>query len=65
MLTILAWCHFTDRWLNGLFDERSLAKALGGLGGLKGGRAGAEKRSSTRRIEIAKKAARARWGKQP
>ena len=40
------------------------AKALGRAGGLKGGRARAEKLSSTRRIEIAKKAARARWGKE-
>jgi hypothetical protein len=38
------------------------AKALGRLGGLKGGRARAEKLSGTRRIEIAKKAALARWG---
>ncbi len=37
------------------------AKALGRLGGLKGGKARAEKLSSTRRIEIAKKAAQARW----
>jgi len=40
------------------------AKALGRLGGLKGGRARAEKLSSTRRIEIARKAAQARWGKR-
>jgi len=40
------------------------AKALGRLGGLKGGRARAEKLSSTRRIEIARKASRAKWGKE-
>jgi hypothetical protein len=39
------------------------AKALGHLGGLKGGKARAEKLSPERRKEIAKKAARARWGK--
>lgn len=38
------------------------AVALGRLGGLKGGRARAEKLSSKRRKEIAKKAAIARWG---
>ena len=39
------------------------AKALGHLGGLKGGKARAEKLTLERRIEIAKKAAQARWGK--
>ncbi len=39
------------------------AKALGRLGGLKGGKARAEKLSPERRKEIAKKAAMARWGK--
>ena len=39
------------------------AKALGHLGGLKGGRVRAERLTSARRVEIAKKAALARWGK--
>jgi len=39
------------------------AKALGRLGGLKGGRVRAERLTSERRVEIARKAARARWGK--
>lgn len=40
-------------------------KALGQLGGLKGGKkARAEKLTSERRTEIAKKAAQARWGKR-
>ena len=39
------------------------AKALGRLGGLKGGKARAESLTSERRVEIAKKAALARWGK--
>lgn len=38
-------------------------KALGSLGGLKGGRARAMSLTSARRVEIAKKAAQARWGK--
>ncbi len=38
-------------------------KALGRLGGLKGGRVRAERLTKTRRVEIAKKAALARWGK--
>lgn len=39
------------------------AVALGRLGGLKGGKARAEKLSAKKRSEIAKKAAAARWGK--
>lgn len=37
------------------------AKALGRLGGLKGGKARAEKLTAEQRKEIAKKAAKARW----
>jgi len=37
------------------------AVALGRLGGLKGGKARAEKLSKTRRAEIARRAAKARW----
>ena len=37
--------------------------ALGRKGGLKGGRARAEKLTSEQRSEIAKKAAQVRWGK--
>ncbi len=40
------------------------AVALGKLGGLKGGKARAEKLSPERRKEIAKKAAQARWAKK-
>ena len=40
------------------------AAELGRLGGLKGGKARAKKLSATRRNEIAKKAAAARWGKR-
>jgi len=39
------------------------AVALGRMGGLKGGRARADLLSKTRRIEIAKVAAKARWNK--
>ena len=45
--------------LKGGFD----AKAMGRRGGLKGGRARAERLTPERRVEIAKKAAAARWGK--
>lgn len=38
-------------------------KALGHLGGLKGGRVRAERLTPERRVEIAKKAALARWSK--
>lgn len=48
-------------------DEPSIknpaAVALGRLGGLKGGPARAKKLSKKKRSEIAKKAAKARWGK--
>lgn len=40
------------------------AQALGRLGGLKGGKARAEKLTKAQRAEIAKKAAAARWGKK-
>lgn len=44
--------------------EKNLAAvALGRLGGLKGGKARAEKLSAKKRKEIAKKAAKARWRK--
>ena len=39
------------------------AVALGRLGGLKGDRVRAERLTSARRVEIANKAAWARWGK--
>lgn len=38
------------------------AVALGRLGGLKGGKARAEGMTAKKRAEIAKKAAKARWG---
>jgi len=49
-------------------DEAHIVKnpaavALGRLGGLKGGKVRAERLTSARRSEIAKRAARARWGK--
>ena len=49
-------------------DEAHIVKnpaavALGRLGGLKGGRARAEKLTQEQRKEIARKAAKARWSK--
>lgn len=41
------------------------AVALGRLGGLKGGKARAEKLSAKKRKDIAKKAAQARWSNPP
>jgi IS5 family transposase len=43
-------------------DKNPAAVALGRLGGLKGGKARAEKLSARKRKAIASKAARARWG---
>ncbi len=42
-------------------EKNPAAVALGRLGGLKGGRARADKLSPRRRVQIAIKAARARW----
>lgn len=45
-------------------EKNPAAVALGRLGGLKGGKARAEKLSAKKRTEIAKKAAKARWKHQ-
>ncbi len=45
-------------------DKNPAAVALGRLGGLKGGKARAEKLSKEKRKEIAQKAATARWSKK-
>lgn len=44
-------------------EKDPLAAALGRRGGLKGGKARADKLSATKRKAIAKKAAKARWDK--
>ncbi len=44
-------------------EKNPAAVALGRLGGLKGGKARAQKLSAKKRKEIALKAARARWDK--
>jgi len=44
-------------------EKNPAAVALGRLGGLKGGKARAEKLSPKKRSEIARKAAKARWKK--
>jgi hypothetical protein len=46
-------------------EKNPAAVALGRLGGLKGGPARAKKLSSMKLREIAKKAAKTRWGKRP
>jgi len=45
-------------------EKNPAAVALGRLGGLKGGKARAEKLSPSKRKKIAQKAAKARWGKK-
>ena len=45
-------------------EKNPAAVALGRLGGLKGGKARAKKLSAKRRSEIARKAAKTRWGKR-
>jgi len=44
-------------------EKNPAAVALGRLGGLKGGKARAEKLSAKKRSEIARKAAQSRWNK--
>lgn len=44
-------------------NKDQAAVALGRKGGLKGGRARADSMTAEQRAEIARKAARARWGK--
>lgn len=46
-------------------EKNPAAVALGRLGGLKGGKARAEKLSAKKRKIIAQKAAKARWAKKP
>lgn len=63
----------TERLAKSLSSEAELsadishliAVALGRRGGLKGGKARAEKLSPRRRSEIAKQAAKARWSTKP
>jgi hypothetical protein len=55
----------TDESVNEILPDNTknpAAVALGRLGGLKGGKARAKSLSKKRRTEIAKKAARKRWG---
>jgi hypothetical protein len=50
--------------LKSIKEKYPAAVALGRLGGLKGGKARAEKLSAKKRREIAKKAAKARWSEK-
>lgn len=62
LITDIATGEQDDRVLTD--DGRDLAAVLlGRRGGLKGGRARAEKLTPQRRSEIARKAAASRWGK--
>jgi hypothetical protein len=45
-------------------EKNPAAVALGKLGGSRGGRARAEKLTKEQRVEIARKAANARWAKK-
>ena len=60
-----------NSWKTGRMAENAketknpAAVALGRLGGLKGGKARAEKLSAAARKRIAAKAAKARWAKKP
>jgi ABC-type phosphate/phosphonate transport system ATPase subunit len=45
-------------------EKSEAARLLGKLGGSKGGKARAEKLTKEQRVEIARKAAKARWDKK-
>jgi hypothetical protein len=60
------WCHAPARvvreeWLFDATELRKQAAHFGRIGGLKGGPARAERLSSRKRSEIARRAAAARW----
>jgi hypothetical protein len=64
------WCHAPTRRVELLAREESgspqaHAAALGRIGGRKGGHARAAALTAERRRDIARDAARARWGKKP
>jgi hypothetical protein len=72
-VTACPWCHAPTKravivsHIEGLEDphgKNPYAAALGRLGGLKGGHARAKRLTSQERSAIARKAARARWGKK-
>lgn len=54
----------TENEVSTPINKNAAAVALGRLGGLKGGKARAEKLSAKKRSSIAKKAAQARWTPQ-
>ena len=55
-----------DRWPEPVAQEKDPERiARGKLGGSKGGKLRAEKLTPERRVEIARQAAAARWGKRP
>jgi len=56
--------HVISQEATGQKEKNPAAVALGRLGGLKGGKARAEKLSARRRKSIATKAAMVRWQKQ-
>ena len=60
------WCHapthvVREEWLLDVTEMRARSAAFGRKGGLKGGRARADRLSPKQRSEIARKAAAARW----
>jgi len=63
-INVLAVSIVGEATASGESGKNPYAVALGRLGGLKGGKTRAEKLTSERRTEIAKKAAQVRWGKK-
>ena len=63
-INILASQIVTQATKEPIKEKNPAAVTLGRLGGLKGGKARAEKLSAKRRKSIAQKAAKARWSKE-
>lgn len=63
-INVLAASIVKEATEESLPEKNPAAVALGRLGGLKGGKARAEKLSAKKRKEIAVKAAKTRWGKK-
>lgn len=63
-INILASQIVTEATKEPIKEKNPAAVALGRLGGLKGGKARAEKLSAKKRKTIAQKAAKARWSKK-
>jgi hypothetical protein len=65
LISYIEWEDFRHNWkIDTLEPQNPAAVALGRLGGRQGGKARAEKLTKEQRVQIARKAAKARWAKK-